>query len=191
MIPAADRYEDSATDDLSSDPNEFELLIEKADQVRRALDELSSLREAALASAEHDAQQIRDEAEGEAREVRAEAENKARETLDHAHETAAEMLRAVRAEMQQHIDTATKRKTALDTTLAALYKMADVLNPPSSDDSPIDPGESLPARTTGLIVASEETHEVEESDPPGRASLFDDARSEAYAPLDFESGERP
>lgn len=191
VMQAMDRQGDSGSTALSGPPDDLELLIEKADQVRRALDELSSLREDALASAEQDAQRIRDEAADEARRLQAEAEEKADETIEQAHGTAGEMLRAVRTEMQQLIDTATKRRTALDTTLSALDKMADVLSPRPTGQSARDAIESLPTRSAGLFESDEDPEVMEEAGEPSRNHSFDDTRSEAYAPLDFERDDRP
>lgn len=186
MIPAADRRDESQVDRETQRSDDMDLLLEKADQVRRALDELSSLRAAALESARHDADEMRAQAAAEVRDVVTEANDKARVTVEQAHHTAADMIRSVRREMEQLIATVTKQKSALDSTLAALDKLDHVpVTSPSSEPARVL-NEDLYPREAALRPSGETAPDAAEDGPPRRDASSDEARIEAYGPLDFE-----
>lgn len=123
-------------DERSNRADDMERLLTTADQVRGLLDELGALREAALESAREEVQEIRDEAAREAQEVLAEADENARAAIEQAHAAAGEMLRAVRDEIEEVVGAASKRKSALDTAIAALDGSVHLLSSrPEGDDA--------------------------------------------------------
>lgn len=128
--------------------NDMERLVTKADQVRKQIDELVTLRDTALTAAQAEARVVLEEANREAQRVIADADDTARDTIEQAHAAAGEMLRSVRDEMQQIVDAVTQRKTALDAAVSAIGNLPRVLSPitdetESPSSRPSEPGSSM------------------------------------------------
>jgi gas vesicle protein len=154
------------------DTADMRRLISAADQIRTHVDELMTLREAAVAAAQQESQALLEKAEEDAQRIRDDADRMARETMEQARTTAGNIIRAVRDQMGDLVDSVAHQKGALDAAMSAFGEAAprEAREPETAEPEAAEP-------EAGGSVADDGDHAVSEDPAPDHPAPDDPAHS--------------